>query len=58
MFSQGASKMVEVIATESFVEWRQQLEIIQLIEVTRVVDMLEIQGFRLGFPYSIQRDSR
>ena len=50
--------MVEVIATESFVEWRQQLEIIQLIEVTRVVDMLEIQGFRLGFPYSIQRDSR
>ena len=50
--------MVEVIATESFVEWYQQLETTHLIEVTQVVDMLEIQGVRLGFPYSIQRDSR
>ena len=58
MFSQGASKMVEVIATESFVECYQQLEKAHLIEATRVVDMLEIQGVRLGFPYSIQRDSR
>ena len=58
MFSQGASKMVEVIATESFVEWYQQLETTHLIEVTQVVDMLEIQGVRLGFSYSIQRDSR
>ncbi len=44
--------MVEVIATDEFVDWYKSLDDTDVEEVTRVVDMLEIQGPRLGFPYS------
>lgn len=44
--------MVEVVATDQFVDWYKELDDTDIEEVTRVVDMLEIQGTRLGHPQS------
>ena len=44
--------MVEVIATDEFVDWYDNLQDSHLRNVTRTVDMLEMSGVTLGFPQS------
>src|SRR5262249_2604032 len=46
--------MVEVIATDEFVEWYRSLGDAQREQVRRYVDLLEAKGLALGFPYSSQ----
>lgn len=44
--------MVEVIGCDEFIEWFQSLSDSDTDAVARVVDMLEMQGTALPFPYS------
>lgn len=44
--------MVDVIGTDEFAEWFRALDESDTDAVARVVDMLEIQGTTLPFPYS------
>ena len=44
--------MVEVVATDEFKEWWEDLDDDDAVNVARVVDLLELQGTSLGFPYS------
>lgn len=44
--------MVEVVGTDEFAEWFQELDDSDTDAVARVVDMLEAQGTSLPFPYS------
>lgn len=44
--------MVEVLGTDEFVRWFQSLGEADQDAVAKVVDMLEIQGVALPFPYS------
>ncbi len=44
--------MVEVVATDEFAEWWEDLDGSEAADVARVVDLLELQGTELGFPYS------
>jgi len=44
--------MAEVVGTDAFGEWFQALDEADTDAVARVIDMLEIQGPTLPFPYS------
>jgi len=44
--------MTEVLATDAFALWYRNLDDTDIEEVTRVVDILQIQGPRLGYPQS------
>lgn len=44
--------MVEVVGCDEFVEWFKSLDDSDTDAVARVVDMLEMQGPTLPFPYS------
>jgi hypothetical protein len=44
--------MAEVVGSEEFEEWFQALDDADTDAVARVVDMLEMQGPTLPFPYS------
>jgi hypothetical protein len=44
--------MVEVVGSDEFVEWFESLDDSDMDAVARVVDMLEMQGPTLPFPYS------
>jgi hypothetical protein len=44
--------MVEVVATDEFVEWYEELERVDLRIVDRLVDLLEAGGLALGTPHS------
>jgi hypothetical protein len=44
--------MVEVIVTDEFAGWYDELDEADTIAVTRVVGLLEARGVSLGFPYS------
>ena len=51
--------MVEVVATDEFKEWWENLGNDDAGNVARVVDLLELQGTSLGFPYpSAIKESR
>ncbi len=44
--------MVEVVATDEFAEWFEDLDEADTKAVVRVVDLLAARGVSLGFPYS------
>lgn len=44
--------MVEVEVTDEFAEWYRDLDEIHLTSVDTVVDLLEVDGVALKFPYS------
>jgi hypothetical protein len=44
--------MIEVIATDEFAEWYEELDEADTKAVVRVVGLLEARGVSLGFPYS------
>ena len=44
--------MVEVVATDEFKEWWEDLNDDDAVNVARVIDLLELQGTSLGFPHS------
>lgn len=44
--------VVEVIATDEFAVWYDELNDADTVAVTRVVDLLAARGVTLGFPYS------
>lgn len=44
--------MVEVIATDEFTEWYEELDEGDTVAVVRVVDLLAARGVTLPFPYS------
>lgn len=44
--------MVEVVGTDEFAEWFEELSDADTDAVARVVDMLEMQGVSLPYPYS------
>ena len=44
--------MAEVIATDEFAVWFEELDEADTKAVVRVVDLLEARGVSLGFPYS------
>ncbi len=48
--------MVEVVGTDEFEEWFQELDDSDTDAVARVVDMLEQMGTSLPFPYSSALD--
>ncbi len=43
---------MEVIATESFIEWYKALDDAYVMDVTAAIDHLELRGVTLGYPYS------
>ncbi len=47
-----SGRVVEVIGTDEFAGWFRGLEAKQMDDVARVVDMLEMAGVTLPFPYS------
>ena len=44
--------VVEVVATDEFKDWWEALNDDDAVNVARIVDLLELQGTSLGFPYS------
>ncbi len=46
------ANMVEVVATDEFAEWFEDLDEADTKAVVRVVDLLAARGVSLGFPYS------
>lgn len=46
------TRMVDVVGSDEFVEWFESLDDSDTDAVARVVDMLEMQGPTLPFPYS------
>jgi len=45
-------RMTEIITTDEFADWYDELDAGDTLAVTRVVDLLAVRGVSLGFPYS------